>query len=72
MTEKNWKELIETGEKLQREARNKKLPGEMNLSDFMRESGYGKEKSHEILDQLVAAGLITFRVDGRITYYSPK
>ena len=71
-TEKSWSELIETGEKLLKETRNKKLPGEMNLTDFMNESGYGKEKARAILHGLVEAGLLKTRVDGRITYYSPK
>lgn len=71
-TEEIWSELIETGEKLQRESRNKKLPGEMNLTDFMKESGYGKDKAKAILVRLLEAGLIQARVDGRVTYYSPN
>ena len=71
-TEKSWKELIETGKKLHEEKRNRKLPGEMNLTDFMNETGYGKEKAREILHHLVDAGLVTARVDGHVTYYSAK
>jgi hypothetical protein len=71
-TEKIWKELIEIGIELHKKSRIKKLPGEMNLTDFMNETGYGKEKSRTILQGLVAAGLLKTRVDGRVTYYSPK
>jgi hypothetical protein len=72
MTEKNWKELIDVGEKLHEEARIKKRPGEMNLKDFMDDSGFSKDKAKAILRHLVEAGLLNARVDGRVTYYSPK
>jgi len=71
-TEKSWKELIETGIKLHEKSQSKKLPGEMILIDFINETGYGKDKAKAILRGLVEAGLLKTRVDGRITYYSPK
>jgi hypothetical protein len=71
-TEKIWSELIKTGIELHKKASEKKLPGEMNLTDFMNETGYGKDKARAILQNLVQAGLLKTRVDGRVTYYSPK
>ncbi len=68
----DWKELIEAGIKLHEKTRNRKLPGEMNLIDFIDETGFGKEKAKAILRGLVEAGLLNVRVDGRITYYSSK
>ena len=51
-TEKNWKELIETGKELHEKAKDRKRPGEMSLSDFMREEHLSKDYAQAVIKKL--------------------
>jgi hypothetical protein len=71
-TEKSWKELIETGKELHEKTKDKRLPGEVSMSEFMEENNFTKDMARKILRHLIEGGLVTVRVDGMYKFYSPS